>query len=61
MSSIYQYGIRFSIGSDDEMGGPPKVKEDEVGTHKGDNSLNEEGEDPKRRNILRSLRRTTKV
>ncbi|XP_062409234.1 rho GTPase-activating protein 35 [Sardina pilchardus] len=50
----------FSIGSDDEMGGPPKIKEDEVGPHKGDNSLNEEGEDPKRRNILRSLRRTTK-
>ena len=55
------YRTSFSIGSDDEMGGPPKVKEDEVGTHKGDNSLNEEGEDPKRRNILRSLRRTTKV
>ncbi|KAL2096372.1 hypothetical protein ACEWY4_008520 [Coilia grayii] len=50
----------FSIGSDDEMGGPPKAKEDEAGAHKGDNSLNEEGEDSKRRNILRSLRRTTK-
>ncbi|XP_063060779.1 rho GTPase-activating protein 35 [Engraulis encrasicolus] len=49
----------FSIGSDDEMAGPPKAKEDEAGAHK-DNSLNEEGEDPKRRNILRSLRRTTK-
>ncbi|XP_030634540.1 rho GTPase-activating protein 35 isoform X2 [Chanos chanos] len=48
------------IGSDDELGGPPKAKEDELGAQKGDNSLNEEGEDPKRRNILRSLRRPTK-
>lgn len=52
----------FSIGSDDEMGGPPKTKEEDAGTHKGDNSLNEEGEDPKRKNTLWSLgRRTTKV
>lgn len=50
------------IGSDDELGGLPKTKEDELGAQKGDSSLNEEGEDPKRRNILRSLgRRTTKV
>ncbi|KAK7156140.1 hypothetical protein R3I94_006270 [Phoxinus phoxinus] len=49
------------IGSDDELGGLPKTKEDELGTPKGDSSLNEEGEDPKKRNILRSLgRRTTK-
>ncbi|XP_067307070.1 rho GTPase-activating protein 35 [Pseudorasbora parva] len=49
------------IGSDDELGGLPKTKEDELGAQKGDSSLNEEGEDPKRRNILRSLgRRTTK-
>ncbi|KAL6471333.1 hypothetical protein MHYP_G00199830 [Metynnis hypsauchen] len=48
------------IGSDDELGGPPKTKEDEMGMQKGDNSLNEEGEDSKRKNILRSLRRTTK-
>lgn len=48
------------IGSDDELGGPPKAKEDETGIQKGDNSLNEEGEDSKR-NFLRSLRRTTKV
>ncbi|KAL4659635.1 rho GTPase-activating protein 35-like [Arapaima gigas] len=50
----------FSIGSDDELGVVPKAKEDEAGAQKVDNSLNEEGEDPKRRNILRSLRRTTK-
>ncbi|KAK1785877.1 hypothetical protein P4O66_003244 [Electrophorus voltai] len=48
------------IGSDDELGGPPKTKEDDTGVLKGDSSLTEEGEDPKRRNILRSLRRTTK-
>ncbi|XP_051521037.1 rho GTPase-activating protein 35-like isoform X2 [Myxocyprinus asiaticus] len=48
------------IGSDDELGGLPKTKEDELGAQKGDSSLNEEGEDPKRRNILRSLRRTAK-
>ncbi|KAI2656057.1 Rho GTPase-activating protein 35 [Labeo rohita] len=48
------------IGSDDELGGLPKTKEDELGAQKGDSSLNEEGEDPKRRNILRSLRRNTK-
>ncbi len=49
------------IGSDDELGGLPKTKEDELAAQKGDSSLNEEGEDPKRRNILRSLRRNTKV
>ncbi|XP_073718919.1 rho GTPase-activating protein 35 [Misgurnus anguillicaudatus] len=48
------------IGSDDEIGGLPKTKEDEIGAQKGDISLNEENEDPKRRNILKSLRRTTK-
>ncbi|XP_026082406.1 rho GTPase-activating protein 35-like isoform X1 [Carassius auratus] len=48
------------IGSDDELGGLPKMKEDELGAQKGDSSLNEEGEDPKKRNILRSLRRNTK-
>lgn len=49
------------IGSDDELGGTPKAKEDELGAQKGDTSLNEEGEDSKKRNILRSLgRRTTK-
>uniref|UniRef100_A0A8C2FSC8 Rho GTPase-activating protein 35 n=2 Tax=Cyprinus carpio TaxID=7962 RepID=A0A8C2FSC8_CYPCA len=48
------------IGSDDELGGLSKTKEDELAAQKGDISLNEEGEDPKRRNILRSLRRNTK-
>ena len=41
------------------MGGPPKAGPDEVGAQK-DNSI-EESEDPKRRNILKSLRRNTKV
>ncbi|XP_021473962.1 rho GTPase-activating protein 35 [Oncorhynchus mykiss] len=47
------------IGSEDEMGALPKTKEDDFGTLKGD-IINEEGEDPKKRNILKSLRRTAK-
>uniref|UniRef100_A0A3Q3X0G6 Rho GTPase-activating protein 35 n=1 Tax=Mola mola TaxID=94237 RepID=A0A3Q3X0G6_MOLML len=47
------------IGSDDEMGALPKSKEDDFGTLKSE-SLNEESEDPKKRNILKSLRRTAK-
>ncbi|KPP63446.1 rho GTPase-activating protein 35-like, partial [Scleropages formosus] len=50
----------FSIGSDDELGVSLKTKEDEAGAQKADSSLNEESEDPKKRNILRSLRRTSK-
>ena len=61
LGKFSSFRTSFSIGSDDELVGPPKAKEDEGGAHKGDNSLNEEGEDPKRRNILRSLRRTGKV
>ncbi|XP_039623981.1 rho GTPase-activating protein 35 [Polypterus senegalus] len=51
----------FSIGSDDELGGPPRKKaEDESSTQKGSNSVIEiEGED-KKRNLLKSLRRTSK-
>ncbi|KAG7223278.1 hypothetical protein INR49_015634 [Caranx melampygus] len=48
------------IGSDDEMGALPKSKEDEYGTLKGESLVNEESEDPKKRNILKSLRRTAK-
>ncbi|XP_076024853.1 rho GTPase-activating protein 35 [Genypterus blacodes] len=48
------------IGSDDEMGALPKSKEDDYGTLKGESLVNEESEDPKKRNILKSLRRTAK-
>ncbi|XP_040908231.1 rho GTPase-activating protein 35 [Toxotes jaculatrix] len=48
------------IGSDDEMGALPKSKEDDFGTLKGESLVNEESEDPKKRNILKSLRRTAK-
>ncbi|KAA8587112.1 hypothetical protein FQN60_000948 [Etheostoma spectabile] len=48
------------IGSDDEMGALPKSKEDDFGTLKGESLVNEEIEDPKKRNILKSLRRTAK-
>lgn len=47
------------IGSDDEMGALTKSKEDDYGTLKSD-ILVEESEDPKKRNILKSLRRTAK-
>ncbi|XP_056449553.1 rho GTPase-activating protein 35 [Gadus chalcogrammus] len=47
------------IGSDDEVGALAKSKEDDYGTLKGE-SLVEESEDPKKRNILKSLRRTAK-
>ncbi|KAJ8369008.1 hypothetical protein SKAU_G00090360 [Synaphobranchus kaupii] len=60
LGKFSSFRTSFSIGSDDELGGPPKAKEEEGGAHKGDNSLTEEGEDPKKRNILRSLRRTGK-
>ncbi|KAG7483949.1 hypothetical protein MATL_G00043740 [Megalops atlanticus] len=60
LGKFSSFRTSFSIGSDDELGGLPKAKEDEGGAHKGDNSLTEEGEDPKRRNILKSLRRNTK-
>ncbi|TNM85037.1 hypothetical protein fugu_009215 [Takifugu bimaculatus] len=48
------------IGSDDEMGALPKSKEDDFGTLKSESLVNEESEDPKKRNILKSLRRTAK-
>uniref|UniRef100_A0A3Q3EEM7 Rho GTPase-activating protein 35 n=1 Tax=Labrus bergylta TaxID=56723 RepID=A0A3Q3EEM7_9LABR len=48
------------IGSDDEMGALQKSKEDDYGTLKGESLVNEEIEDPKKRNILKSLRRTAK-
>ncbi|KAJ8384419.1 hypothetical protein AAFF_G00205520 [Aldrovandia affinis] len=63
LGKFSSFRTSFSIGSDDELGSLlPKAKEDEAGTglKGGDNSHNDEGEDPKRRNILRSLRRTGK-
>ncbi|KAL2094255.1 hypothetical protein ACEWY4_008974 [Coilia grayii] len=60
LGKFSSFRTSFSIGSDDELGVLPKTKEDEVGALKGDNSLNEDGEDPKKRNILRSLRRPGK-
>ncbi|TDH14859.1 hypothetical protein EPR50_G00025660 [Perca flavescens] len=58
LGKFSSFRTSFSIGSDDEMGGPPKASQDEVGAQK-DNSI-EEIEDPKKRNILKSLRRTAK-
>ncbi|XP_062262047.1 rho GTPase-activating protein 35 [Platichthys flesus] len=48
------------IGSDDEMGALLKSKEDDFGTLKSESLVIEESEDPKKRNILKSLRRTAK-
>uniref|UniRef100_A0A8C5X3W6 Rho GTPase-activating protein 35 n=1 Tax=Malurus cyaneus samueli TaxID=2593467 RepID=A0A8C5X3W6_9PASS len=60
------YRPGLSVGSDDELG-PGRKKDEEQGSHggyKGDNAVipyeTADGEDPRRRNILRSLRRTTK-
>ncbi|XP_063794488.1 rho GTPase-activating protein 35 isoform X1 [Pseudophryne corroboree] len=64
LGKFSSYRSSFSVGSDDELG-PIRKKEEEAGTQgpKGDNTTNTyeaDGEDPRRRNILRSLRRTTK-
>lgn len=58
LGKFSSFRTSFSIGSDDEMGGPPKASQDDGGAQK-DNSI-EESEDPKRRNILKSLRRNAK-
>ncbi|XP_062456685.1 rho GTPase-activating protein 35 [Rhea pennata] len=59
------YRTSFSVGSDDELGPIRKKEEDQTSQgYKGDNAVipyeTADGEDPRRRNILRSLRRTTK-
>nr|XP_006119695.1 rho GTPase-activating protein 35 [Pelodiscus sinensis] len=59
------YRTSFSVGSDDELGPIRKKEEDQTTQgYKGDNAVipyeSADGEDPRRRNILRSLRRTTK-
>ncbi|XP_010002937.1 PREDICTED: rho GTPase-activating protein 35 [Chaetura pelagica] len=59
------YRGSLSLGSDDELG-PIRKKEEDPSSqgYKGDNAVipyeAADGEDPRRRNILRSLRRTTK-
>jgi glucocorticoid receptor DNA-binding factor 1 len=58
------YRTSFSVGSDDELGPIRKKEEDQASQgYKGDNAVipYETDEDPRRRNILRSLRRNTKV
>eukprot|EP00076_Gallus_gallus_P034697 XP_025000235.1 rho GTPase-activating protein 35 [Gallus gallus] len=59
------YRSSFGVGSDDELGPIRKKEEDQSSQgYKGDNAVipyeTADGEDPRRRNILRSLRRTTK-
>ncbi|XP_061876236.1 LOW QUALITY PROTEIN: rho GTPase-activating protein 35 [Colius striatus] len=58
------YRTSFNVGSDDELGPVRKKEEDATSQgYKGDNAgipyEAADGEDPRRRNILRSLRRTT--
>uniref|UniRef100_A0A8D0CAI1 Rho GTPase-activating protein 35 n=1 Tax=Salvator merianae TaxID=96440 RepID=A0A8D0CAI1_SALMN len=58
------YRTSFSVGSDDELGPIRKKEEDHSSqVYKGDNAVipyETADEDPRKRNILRSLRRTTK-
>ncbi|KYO43813.1 rho GTPase-activating protein 35 [Alligator mississippiensis] len=59
------YRTSFSVGSDDELGPIRKKEEDQTSQgYKGDNAVipyeTADGEDPRRRNILRSLRRPAK-
>ncbi|XP_066437575.1 rho GTPase-activating protein 35 [Eleutherodactylus coqui] len=63
LGKFSSYRSSFSVGSDDELG-PMRRKDEEIGTPgQKDNTTNAyeaDGEDPRKRNILRSLRRTTK-
>ncbi|XP_072288057.1 rho GTPase-activating protein 35 [Pyxicephalus adspersus] len=63
LGKFSSYRSSLSVGSDDELG-PIRRKEDEIGTQgpkdNTTNSYEADGEDPRKRNILRSLRRTTK-
>ncbi|XP_068106178.1 rho GTPase-activating protein 35 [Hyperolius riggenbachi] len=63
LGKFSSYRSSLSVGSDDELG--VRREEEKTGTQgtKGDNTTNSfeaDGEDPRKRNILRSLRRTTK-
>ncbi len=60
LGKFSSFRTSFSIGSDDEIGTLSRSKDDDVSGLKAD-ILNEEGEDPKKRNILKSLRRPGKV
>ncbi|XP_026884416.2 rho GTPase-activating protein 35-like [Electrophorus electricus] len=59
LGKFSSFRTSFSICSDDELGVLPKTKEDEVTALKGE-TLIEEVDDPKKKNILRSLRRPGK-
>ncbi|XP_016142236.1 rho GTPase-activating protein 35 [Sinocyclocheilus grahami] len=59
LGKFSSFRTSFSIGSDDEIGTLSRSKDDDVSGLKAD-ILNEEGEDPKKRNILKSLRRPGK-
>lgn len=60
-----RYRTTFSIGSDDELGPIRKKDDDQTSQgYKGDNAVipyETTDEDPRKRNLLRSLRRTAKV
>ncbi|XP_037533433.1 rho GTPase-activating protein 35 isoform X2 [Nematolebias whitei] len=57
LGKFSSFRTSFSLGSDDEMGGPPRTGQDEGGPQK---ESTEESEDHKKINILWSLRRNTK-
>ncbi|XP_061575370.1 rho GTPase-activating protein 35 [Cololabis saira] len=58
LGKFSSFRASFSIGSDDDMAGPPKTNQDQ-GPQK-DNLIEEIEIDPKKRNILQTLRITTK-
>ncbi|XP_027900412.1 rho GTPase-activating protein 35 [Xiphophorus couchianus] len=58
LGKFSSFRTSFSLGSDDETGGPPKTSQDDGGPQK-DNSI-DESDDHKTIKILRGLRRNTK-
>ncbi|KAM4589800.1 rho GTPase-activating protein 35 [Fundulus diaphanus] len=58
LGKFSSFRTSFSLGSDDEMGGPPKISHED-GVPQKENSI-EEGDDHKTMKILRGLRRNTK-
>lgn len=59
LGKFSSFRTSFSLGSDDEMGGPPKISQDDGGPQK-DTSI-DESYDHRTMKILRGLRRNTKV